>query len=654
MSADASGPLKKEGGTDTALPPGSESGEVKIRSFLWHYFRRYVPQGLLAVVATVIFAVSTVTLLALFRPILSDVLQADANDLEGAAALALSEDEDQEEGEPGWLEQTFGVRVDLDQFFETLLARLETAIGFDSRNDVWLLPLVFMVVFVLRSLAAFGNGYLFQILGLGATNDLRNDLYQRILHQSSSFYARHPSGELISRVGNDISVMQNAVTSRLLDLFQQSVTLVVLIWYLLSTHFRLALICLILVPAVFYPIVRFGKGMRKTSYRSQERLAEISNLVAEAVRGHRVVKAFGMEGFELGRFRQATARHLKVKLKAQLLTYASSPVVETLAALGATAFLVYAGYTVRRNELTPSQVVQFLVNLMMLYDPVRKLNKVNLILQEALAAAYRVASIMQVRNEIEDRPGAAEITGVESEIRFENVSFAYDSAAVLRGIDLTIRHGEVVALVGVSGAGKSTLVNLLPRYFDPTEGRVSIDGVDLRSISLRSLRSQIGIVTQDTVLFNDTIRNNIAYGRSDLPLERVKEAARAGYADEFIEQLPEGYDAVIGESGLKLSGGQRQRLAIARALLKNPPILILDEATSHLDSESEALVQKALGNLMADRSALVIAHRLSTIQRADRILVMDNGRVVEEGNHEQLLESGGLYKRLYDLQFREE
>ncbi len=631
------------------LARGPERGGEGIAGFLWRYVRHYLPLTVLAIAATAIFGLATVTLLALFRPILSDVLLADGGDLGGLAA-ALDRGGGEEE-EPSRAEELLGFELDLDAVFEALLARLEAALGIDAQNVVWFLPLVFLLVFLVRSLAAFLNGYLFQVIGLGATNDLRNDLYERILHQSSSFYARHPSGELISRIGNDISVMQNAIANRLLDLFQQSLVMVLLVWYLLSTHFQLALVSLVLVPAVIYPIVRFGKGMRATSHRSQERLADLSNLVAEAVRGHRVVKAFGMEGFELGRFRQATRRHLKVKLKAQLLTYASSPVVETLAALGAVAFIVYAGYTVRRGELSPSQVVQFLTNLLMLYDPVRKLNKVNLILQEALAAAHRVAGVMRLPNEIEDRPGAVELGGVESEIRFEGVAFAYDSAPVLRGIDQTIRRGEVVALVGASGAGKSTLVNLLPRYFDPDEGRVTIDGVDLREVTLKSLRAQIGIVTQDTVLFNDTIRNNIAYGRSDLPLERVKEAARAAYADEFIDQGAEGYDAVIGEGGLKLSGGQRQRLAIARALLKDPPILILDEATSHLDSESEALVQKALYNLMEGRTALVIAHRLSTVQRADRILVMEDGQVVEEGTHAQLLAAGGVYKRLYDLQF---
>jgi ATP-binding cassette, subfamily B, bacterial MsbA len=296
----------------------------------------------------------------------------------------------------------------------------------------------------------------------------------------------------------------------------------------------------------------------------------------------------------------------------------------------------------------------FLANLFMMYDPVRKLNKVNLILQEALAAAHRVARLIETPNEVKDKPGAVELGEMKDGIAYEDVSFSYEPGQrpVLDHVDLKIRRGEIVALVGPSGAGKSTLVNLLPRFFDVTGGRVAIDGTDLRDLSLESLRGVIGIVTQETVLFNDSIRNNIAYGRSDLPLERVREAAAAAYADEFVMELPAGYDTVIGEGGFKLSGGQRQRLAIARALLKNPPILILDEATSQLDSESESLVQKALSNLMQGRTTLVIAHRLSTVTRADRIVVMEDGRVVEEGRHEDLITRAGIYRRLYDLQFK--
>jgi len=630
--------------------------QVAIAPFLGRYLRRYVGYVVAAVAATAVFAVSTVLLLALFRPILSDVLLADGEDA-GVAGVALAEGAEEGEGEGGDEGAEEGIRkflkIDLEALFDQLLETIETALGITEENVVWFLPLLFVFVFLMRSLAAFTNGYLFQMIGLGATNDLRNDLYDRILHQSNRFFGRHPTGELLSRVGNDVAVMQNAVSNRLLDLFQQSVTLIFLLWYLLSTHFRLAVVCLVVVPAVFYPIVRFGRGMRRTTHRSQERLADLSNLVAEAVRGHRVVKAFGMEGFELGRFRVATARHLKVKLKAQLLAHASGPVVESLAAVGAAAFLIYAGRVVRSGELTPAEVVQFLTNLVMLYDPVRKLNKVNLILQEALAAAHRVAAVMVEPKDVEERPGAQDLPPISEEVAFEGVSFAYEDAPVLEGVDLRLRRGEVVALVGPSGAGKSTLVNLLPRFFDPDRGRIAVDGVDVREVTLSSLRAQIGLVTQDTVLFNDTVRNNIAYGRSDLPLETVREAAEAAYAEGFIAEMPDGYDTVIGESGFKLSGGQRQRLAIARALLKDPPILILDEATSHLDTESEALVQKALYNLMTGRTALVIAHRLSTVQRADRIVVMESGRIVEEGDHRQLLEAGGVYRRLYDLQFRD-
>jgi subfamily B ATP-binding cassette protein MsbA len=335
-----------------------------------------------------------------------------------------------------------------------------------------------------------------------------------------------------------------------------------------------------------------------------------------------------------------------------MLAHASGPVVESLAALGAAALLIYAGRSIRAGEFSVPELMQFLTVLMAMYDPIRKLNKVNLILQEAMASGHRVSRLLGIPNDIVERADARTIETVTREIAYERVSFAYEDRLVVRDIDLRIRAGEIVALVGPSGAGKSTLVNLLPRFFDPDSGRLSIDGIDIRDLKLSSLRGLIGIVTQETVLFNDTIRNNIAYGRSDLPLERVREAAAAAYADEFIMQLPQAYETVIGESGVRLSGGQRQRLAIARALLKNAPILILDEATSHLDSESESLVQKALYNLMQGRSTLVIAHRLSTVTRADRIVVIESGHIVELGSHAELMAREGSYKRLYDLQFR--
>lgn len=628
---------------------------MSLLRFLGTYFRPYLGQVGLAVLAALVYAVCSVLMLVVFQMVLSDVVQTDRSlqDLVGGGASDASDPGDQDAVDPEGLLPIDLQDLDLHGRLLEGYESLKTWLGVDETSVVYFVPMLMILVVAFRSLARFANGYLFQIIGLGATNDLRNHLYERLLHQSSNFYSRHPSGEILSRIGNDIGVLQNAVSTRFVDFFQQVPTFIGILWFLLSLNLELTLIVFLVVPAIALPIVQFGKGMRKTSHKSQERLADLSNLVAEAVRGHRVVKAFGMEDFELKRFGEATARHLRVKLRAQLLAYASGPVIETLAVIGAGGFLIFAGQAVRKGELTASVLVTFLVAVLSLYDPIRKLNKVNLVLQEALAAAHRVRDIIEAPNEIVSRPDAPALPAIEQQIRFDGVSFAYDQESVLKGIDLTIPRGQVVALVGFTGAGKSTLVNLLPRFFDPTEGRVEIDGMDLRDVSLGSLRSQIGLVTQDTVLFNDTVRNNIAYGRADASMDKVKAAARAAYADGFIEEMKDGYNTRVGESGANLSGGQRQRLAIARALFKDPPILILDEATSHLDSEAESLVQKALYNLMSGRTALVIAHRLSTIQRADRILVMNEGQVVEEGTHEQLLNQEGIYRRLHDLQLQE-
>ncbi|MFQ5526807.1 MAG: ABC transporter ATP-binding protein, partial [Thermoanaerobaculia bacterium] len=502
-------------------------------------------------------------------------------------------------------------------------------------------------------IVAFVSSYSFQHIGLGVTTDIRNSLYRRILDQSSRFHARHPSGELTSRIVNDIAMMQTAVSTRAVDLVQQSLTLLVLTVLLFLNNPSLAFVCAFGIPAVLVPIYRFGQGMRRTSYKSQERMADLANLVGEGARGHRVVKAFGMETFEYSRFWDATRRHLRVNLWASVLNSLSSPVIETMAVVGLCGLLVYAGLQIRDGVMSSSGFIGFLFNLIWMYEPIRKLNKVNLVIQQSLAAVRRVKSLIDLPNDIVDRPNAQVIPNVEADLTFESISFAYTDQVVLRDVDLRIHKGEVVALVGPSGAGKSTLVNLLPRFFDPDSGCVRIDGIDIRDFTLESLRGLIGLVTQDTVLFNDTVRNNIAYGQEDVEIERIREAAAAAYADEFIMRLPQGYDTVIGESGLHLSGGQRQRLAIARALYKDAPILILDEATSQLDTESESLVQKALVNLMEGRTTLVIAHRLSTVQIADRIVVLDGGRVVEEGGHPDLMAGGGIYKRLYDLQFQE-
>lgn len=620
----------------------------------WRYTRPYLAWVLLSVLAVSIYASATAALVSLVRPIFGEVLQSSTI----PAPVAMMTDHGEKEG---GIQKPPAPRSAIRQWFDKVNPERLLRDGYDSLKRrwkigpdqvVWFVPILFILIFLVRAAANFVSGYAFQHIGLGATTRVRNDLYASILGQSSEFFARHPSGELVSRVVNDVAIMQNAVSNGLFDLVQQASTLILLVFLLVSIDAPLAAICLVLTPILILPIVRFGKGMRRTSHRSQERMADLAGLVNEGVRGHRVVKAFGMEGFELKRFRDATRRHLRVNLWAAVLSNLSSPVVESLSVVGAAGLIMYAGIQIRGGHLSAPLFVMFLVNLLVMYDPIRKLNKVNLMLQQSLAAAHRVATVMSEPPAIMERPGARSINTVEQGIEFQSVSFGYDDIPVLKDIQLAIPRGEILALVGPSGAGKSTLVNLLPRFFDPVNGAVCIDGLDLRDIELESLRAMIGIVTQETMLFNDTVRNNIAYGRADLPLERVAEAARAAFADEFIDELPKGYDTSVGEGGARLSGGQRQRIAIARALLKDAPILILDEATSQLDSESEALVQKALYNLMQGRTTLVIAHRLSTVTKADRIIVLDRGRIVEQGRHDELLEIGGLYRRLYDLQFK--
>ncbi len=612
---------------------------MTVYGFLARHFVRYWPFLLIALFLSGVFALSTGGLVAVIEPVFDEVLLAGKGDLAAGGAEAVTTVTESGSAIDGVLKSGY--------------ERLKGAFGVTPRTVVYFVPLLVVGIFLIRSAAAFLSSYALQHIGLGVTTDIRNRVYRRILDQSSRFHALHPSGELTSRIVNDVSLIQVAVSTRVKDLVQQSLTLVVLAVLLFTKDPKLALFCLVLLPAVLYPIVRFGQGMRRTSHKSQERMADLANLVGEGARGHRVVKAFGMEDFEYGRFHTSTRRHLRVNLWASALDALSSPVIETVSVFGMCGLLIYAGIQIRDSAMTSAGFIAFLVNLVWMYEPIRKLNRVNLVIQQSLAAARRVKHLLELPIEIANRPNAQAISTVDADIVFENVSFAYTEQVVLRGVQLRIHQGEVVALVGPSGAGKSTLVNLLPRFFDPDSGCVRIDGIDIRDFTLDSLRALIGLVTQDTVLFNDTIRNNIAYGQADVAMERIRESAAAAYADEFIMRLPQGYDTVIGESGLHLSGGQRQRLAIARALLKDAPILILDEATSQLDAESEAVVQKALTNLMEGRTTLVIAHRLATVQIADRIVVLEAGRVIEEGGHQELMAGNGTYKRLYDLQFQE-
>ena len=540
---------------------------------------------------------------------------------------------------------------------------------------------ILLIVFLVRAVTSFTSEYSFQKVGLSTVRDLRNQLYERIIGQSHRFFSERPTGEMVSRVVSDADAIQAAVSTRMGDLLQESVTLVGLTVYLFILNPVLAVVSLIGAPLIVTPVVQFGKRLRRTTHRSQERMAEIATLLEETIRGVRIVKAFTMEPFEIDRFREATRKHLRWNLSAQRIQALTSPVMELLAGLCMVALFAYAQSRIAARTLTTGEFVSFLTALALMYAPIKKLNKVNLSLNTALSAAERVFQMLDIPNEVVEKRDAVELRSVGRGIHYENVSFTYELSSrpksrdpvverddrsaqgdpstslgmtrppVLREVDLVVAPGEIVALVGGSGAGKSTLVNLLPRFYDVNEGRITIDGIDVRDVTLKSLRSLMGFVTQEVVLFNDNVRNNIAYGRIDVDEAAVIAAAKAANAHEFITALPQGYDTEIGESGVLLSGGQRQRIAIARALFKDPPILILDEATSALDTESERLVQQALANLMRGRTTLVIAHRLSTIRSADKIVVLDKGAIVEAGRHEELLARRGVYRKLYDLQF---
>ncbi len=508
-----------------------------------------------------------------------------------------------------------------------------------------------LIVFVIRAGTSFFSEYAFQKVGLSTVRDLRNQLYETMIHQSHRFFAERSTGEMVSRVVSDADAIQAAVSTRMGDLLQESVTLVLLIGYVFYLNPVLALVSLVGAPLIITPVVQFGKRLRRTTHRSQERMAEIATLLEETIRGVRIVKAFTMERFEIGRFREASRKHLRWTLSAQRTQAMTSPVMELLAGVCMVLLFGYAHRRIGAGTLSTGEFISFLTALALMYAPIKKLNKVNLSLNTALAAAERVFRMLDVDNDVKEKVDAVALHGVGSGVHYEDVTFTYGNAPVLREVELRIAPGEIVALVGGSGAGKSTLVNLLPRFYDVTSGRITIDGVDVRDTTLLSLRSLMGFVTQEVVLFNDTVRNNIAYGRTDVDQSEVVAAAKAANAHEFITELPQGYDTTVGEAGVLLSGGQRQRLAIARALFKDPPILVLDEATSALDTESERLVQQALNNLMRGRTTLVIAHRLSTIRSAHKIVVLDKGRIAEVGTHEELLERRGVYRKLYDLQF---
>jgi subfamily B ATP-binding cassette protein MsbA len=492
--------------------------------------------------------------------------------------------------------------------------------------------------------------------GFGMVTDLRNDLYDSLLSRSTAFFQRHTSGTLISTLINDVERVQSAMSSVMSDFLQQLFTLIAMIGAVIVVGGRMAWVLLIFVPIIVLSTRRVGRSVRKTTRRGQDKLAEIQNIVQETIMGNGIVKAFGMERWEMNRFRRASDRLLTANMRSVAVQSISSPLMDALGAVAIALLLFYGRQRILHGD-TAGTFITFLIAVIALYDPVRKMPTYYNAFQQAVGASEEIFKFIDAQDEVVERKKAIVLKGFTGLIEFRDARFGYEldgeTKEVLHGISLTVRRGEVVALVGPSGAGKSTLVNLLPRFFDVTGGAILLDNHDIRDLTLVSLRKQIGKVTQETVLFNDTVRNNIAYGQPDVPMPRIIAAAKAALAHDFIEQLPHGYNSIIGEHGSRLSGGERQRIAIARALLKDAPILILDEATSSLDTESEAAVQAALANLMQGRTVLVIAHRLSTVRRADRIAVMEEGLITELGSHDELIALGGTYSRLYHLQFGE-
>jgi len=519
-------------------------------------------------------------------------------------------------------------------------------------NDWSSIAFAFVASTLLKGICDYAGTYLANYAGFGMITDMRDDLYEAILRRSVAFFQKHTTGSLLSALINDIERVQYATSSVLSDFLQQLFTLAFMVVIVIALGGRLAWILPLFGLVAAGSIFRIGRDVRRTTRRGQDKLADIQNILHETITGNRIVKAFNMEFWELLRFRQAAHKLFRANLRSVRAQAITSPLMDFIALL-----LLLGRNQIGHKGMPEGVFFAFIVALFKMYDPIRRFGIYYNNFQQAAGASAAIFDFMDDQDEVVEAKHPRPLKGFHTSIELQNVSFTYREGeregppVVLHDINLTINRGEVVALVGPSGGGKSTLVNLIPRFFDVCEGRILIDGIDVRQVSLASLRAQIGKVTQETILFNDTVRNNIAYGQPDVPLARVVEAAKNALAHDFIERMPDGYDTVIGEKGFRLSGGERQRLAIARAALKNAPVLILDEATSALDAESESLVQAALGNLMADRTVIVIAHRLSTVRRATRIVVLERGRITDIGSHEELLQTSATYQKLYRLQF---
>ncbi len=608
---------------------------------LLHYIRPYLGRLVVAVLSAALVSICYVGLISLIQPIFDVVFQQDAID---PAATG---------GKISFLGDARGV-FDATARFVPGLTTFAERLHEGRTGTAFLAALLLVMLVGVKGLFTYIMSYLTQSVGLFAMRDLRCDLYSTMQRQSLAFFSRNTTGQLVSRVVGDIAWMQRTVSGDLAQFLRLSMLVSGQIIWMFYLNWRLAGFGLVLLPIVVLPVTQFGWRLRKTSRRSMERMGDLVGIMQEGIRGTRIVQAFGMENYEIGRFGRAVNRVLRQEKKGARISSMTAPIMETLGAVGAALLFAYAAQRITDGKLSPGEFMTFAIALFMVFASLKQLARINNQVQQAASAATRAFEILDSENVVPEKAGAVELSAFRQGIAFRGVTFAYGDQPVLRGIDLAVDRGQVIAIVGSSGAGKTTLVNLLPRFHDVTGGSVLIDGHDVRDVTLRSLRRQIGLVTQDVILFDGTVRENIAYGHEEIPLERVIEAARSAHAHEFITGMPLGYDTPLGEEAHRLSLGQRQRLSIARAILKDSPILILDEATSSLDAESEAEVQGALRNLITGRTVFVIAHRLSTVRSADQIVVLDAGRIVEQGTHTELIDRKGVYARLHALQFRDD